>query len=78
MWTNEWMNEHYADLGPCGQGFVDRVRQGKSMQAAAMWFIVEETKLRRPDLLRTDFERCLDRKIEEGFKRWEKGPGRRH
>ena len=78
MWSREWMDEHYAALGPCGQGFVDRLRQGKSMQAAAQWFIAEEIKLHRPDFIRTEFERCVDRQIEQGFDRWTKGAGRRH
>jgi hypothetical protein len=78
MWTKQWMNEHYADLGPLGQGFVDRLRRGKSMQDAAMWFVLEEIKLQRPNFLRTDFERCIDRRFEEGYRDWKKGPGRRH
>ena len=78
MWSREWMDKNYAELRPCGQGFVDRLREGKSMQEATMWFVTEGVKLYRPDSIRTEFERCIDRQFEQAFKRWEKGPGRRH
>jgi len=39
-------------------------------KAAAMWFVEEEVRHNRSEASRTDFERYVDRIIEDDFNQW--------
>lgn len=70
MWKTAWMREHFDELGPLGQKFADDLFRGRSIQKAMLQHTVDAIKAQIAWEELADFEQCIHRKMEAGYRNW--------